>query len=252
MGKNILILTILILLPFTLAWDDCSLNCNTPSCGAYMDTNNNNLCDHGEPTPTPSTAQFISLSIPVAINEYDIITKEELKNHTIREIANLYQIDENIYATQLSQYYHYEINPKDHFQTLHDTINIEPSTAKEIALNIKTKAPITEQSTTGKKYRLITFSLIPIFGYLLTLFLSRKKIISIQNHRKIWNIILTGSFLISGIFGIILVIIANGAPFNIFFNILKWHVEAGIILAWTSIFHALWHIPYFKKIFNFK
>ena len=166
MKKYTLIFTILILLPFTFAWNDCNLNCDIPSCGAYIDTNDNTLCDHGELDPTK---------------------KETLKKFNLTE----------------------------------------------------------------KKYRLMTFSLISLFGFILTSILSRKKIISKINHRKIWNIILTGSFLVSGLLGILLVIVANGATLNLSFNALKWHVESGIILAWSSIFHALWHIPYFKTIFKF-
>ena len=61
-------------------------------------------------------------------------------------------------------------------------------------------------------YHLIPISLFLIIIYLITYTLTKKKIISIINHKKIWNILLLISFLISGILGILLIIKIN---FNI-------------------------------------
>ena len=98
-------------------------------------------------------------------------------------------------------------------------------------------------------YHLIPISLILIIIYLFTHILSKKKIISVVYHRKIWNILLLVSFLVSGILGILLVIEINfGMIFPLPFNILFWHVEVGTAMFAISIFHIFWHWAYFRNM----
>ena len=102
-------------------------------------------------------------------------------------------------------------------------------------------------------YHLVPISLILILLYFITHILSKKKIISVVNHRKIWNVLLLVSFLVSGILGILLVIEINfGIRISSPFNILFWHVETGITMFAISIFHTLWHWAYFKNLFTVK
>ena len=112
------------------------------------------------------------------------------------------------------------------------------------------------ESANNKKervYHLLPISLLLIILYAITDILSKKKIISVVNHRKIWNILLLITFLISGILGILLVIKINfGAVISLPFNILFWHVETGIAMFAISIFHILWHWAYFKNLFTIK
>ena len=65
--------------------------------------------------------------------------------------------------------------------------------------------------------------------------------------------ILLISFLISGIFGIILAIIVSyGIRLDFHSDLLFWHVEMGIAMAIISIFHISWYLRYFKKMFQFR
>jgi len=130
----------------------------------------------------------------------------------------------------------------DHSQLAPEDRNAEITNVQEI--NNK------QDKTT---YHLLSISLILILLYFITHILSKKKIISVVNHRKIWNILLLITFLISGILGILLVIkinfdIAIPLPFNILF----WHVEVGIAMTIISIFHILWHWVYFKNMLEMK
>lgn len=98
-------------------------------------------------------------------------------------------------------------------------------------------------------YHLVPISLILVLLYFITHILSKRKIISIVNHRKIWNILLLISFLISGLLGILLIIEINfGIKFPLPFNSLFWHVEVGIAMFVISIFHTFWHWGYFKRM----
>ena len=115
-----------------------------------------------------------------------------------------------------------------------------------------------EKNSSTKSNSGINYYFLPIAGilfiiYSITLALSRKKKIKLALHRKIWNFILLITFLISGTFGLILAIILSyGIRLDFYSDLLFWHVEMGISMAIISIFHILWHLKYFKKMFQFK
>jgi len=99
------------------------------------------------------------------------------------------------------------------------------------------------------------YPLIPVlaFGtalYLLSYYASKARYISVLVHRRIWNVLLLVFFLLSAFSGLFLVLHIN-YRLNISwpFNLLYWHVETGIVMAAISVYHILWHIPYFKCIF---
>ncbi len=186
MKKIIFILILSILIPaITLAWDDCphdKVDCPAPGdCVRYIDTDNDQICDHSQPAPE----------------------------------------DRNIEIT-----------------------SVQTTSDKDLIIN-------NEQNKTT--YHLIPISLLLIILYAITHILSKKKIVSVVKHRKIWNILLLITFLVSGILGILLVIRINfGIAIPLPFNILFWHVEVGIAMFVISIFHTLWHWAYFKNLFIIK
>lgn len=117
-------------------------------------------------------------------------------------------------------------------------INTQETSAKNLIITNQNKMT----------YHLIPISLLLIILYAITRILSRKKIISVINHRKIWNVLLLISFLISGIFGIILIVEINfETNFLLPFNILFWHVEIGIAMFIICVIHIIERWRYFKK-----
>ena len=100
----------------------------------------------------------------------------------------------------------------------------------------------------------INYYFLPIFFvlllcYFLTFGMGEKNIIKKIQHRKIWNFILLGTFLVSGIFGIILALsISSGIRLSFYADLLFWHVEFGIAMAIISIFHITWHWKYYKNM----
>ena len=98
-------------------------------------------------------------------------------------------------------------------------------------------------------YNALPIILFLLMIYLITYLLFANNNISRRSYKQIWSLILVISFLFVGISGIILSILADYhlvLPIN--FNLLFWHVEMGIILAITSIFHIHIHFKRFKKI----
>jgi hypothetical protein len=79
--------------------------------------------------------------------------------------------------------------------------------------------------------------------------LYRTKRIRISVHRKIWNLLLLTTFLVTGVFGLILTIdLDYTLPFTIPVDLLFWHVEAGIVMTLISLFHAGWHFNYYRNV----
>lgn len=103
------------------------------------------------------------------------------------------------------------------------------------------------------RYEFVGVSIILTIIYLVSFFLYRFNKITVVLHRRIWNILLLLTFLVSAILGILLVIRINyGVLFDFLpFNMLYWHVEAGIAMTIISLFHIGWHwryyLSYFKK-----
>ncbi len=117
--------------------------------------------------------------------------------------------------------------------------------------DLKTKTASESDNNKNKRvYHLLPILLFLIVLYIISHVLSKKKIISIVNHRKIWNVLLLVTFLISGILGILSVIRINfGIAIPLPFNILFWHVEIGIAMFIICIFHIIEHWYYFKNLF---
>ena len=245
-----IILTLSLFLNVVSAFDDCLNNqvaCAYPgTCALYVDTDGDNLCDRSQPDSTQ-----IEITENSVEQTEDLISGQDLKLYTVEEIANLYKINPNEYVIKLSEYYNIKIEKENSFQLLHDNYGIDPSTSKNIALAIKNNEEIViEPKTTNERiYHLIPILIISLIFYITSHILSKKNKISVSKHRRIWNILLLATFLISGILGILLVIRINfGINFPLPFNILFWHVEFGIAMSIISMFHIAWHWNYFKNI----
>ena len=251
--KILFVLFLFTLIPtVVLAWEDCPMGktpCND-ECELFIDIDNDGICDHSQPAPENRTQASEQ-------NVDNLISGSELKTKTVNEVAEIYKISADEYAEKLSEYYGAKISPNYSFQLLHDNYGMEPSIVKGIAASIKLGTPIdvTEADNNENKgvYHLLPISLLLVLLYSISHILSKKKIISIVNHRRIWNILLLITFLISGILGILLILRINfGWIIPLPFNILFWHVEVGIAMFIISIFHISWHWAYFKNILRTK
>ena len=143
----------------------------------------------------------------------------------------------------------------DHSQTTAENRNNDaPIAAIKSNTNDKTTVTIEKiNSQPEKVYNLFPISLFLIILYAVSHIFSKKKIISVGRHRKIWNILLLITFLISGVLGVLLVIEINFTlTFPVGFNILFWHVEAGIAMFVITLFHISWHKAYFRNMFKSK
>ncbi len=86
-----------------------------------------------------------------------------------------------------------------------------------------------------------------VIPYLYSLYLVKRGKVELFKQKQFWNIVLLGSFLISGILGLILAFcIDQKLSIDWYRPMLWWHVETGICMATIAIFHTLWHFGYYK------
>lgn len=196
-----------------------------------------------------------------ALAEEVELSGKELKTKTVAEVATLYQIDVNLYAEKVGQLLGVKVNTTDHFQLLHDNYGADPSAVKDIAVQMQidsgqtvtekeaTTESATKSNVADKQYNFFPITIALLVLYLFSFVLSRFKVIGYVLHKKIWNWLLLGFFVASALLGSLLAIrISNGIIVQLPFNILYWHVEAGIAMTVISIFHIVWHWKYFTAI----
>ena len=101
-------------------------------------------------------------------------------------------------------------------------------------------------------YHVSATGLTILIIYLISYAFCKTGIYTLQFHRKLWNTLLALVFIITAGAGIFLALQIT-YKWNIpqIKEFLKWHVETGIAMAFTGIFHFAWHLPYyFKKSAN--
>lgn len=132
-------------------------------------------------------------------------------------------------------------------KTVAETSQVSQQTVKSLNIN----ADNTKHPTKKRKAAYDFFFILAAVSllYLLTYFLSSKGVLKKSSHKKIWNGLLLMTFLVGGIFGLLLVIAINYDVFKPTFRALMyWHVEVGIAMSFISIFHIFWHIKYFRNL----
>lgn len=97
-------------------------------------------------------------------------------------------------------------------------------------------------------YNFLIIFITTLSSYFLSLFLVKIKKINLIQHRRFWNLILLISFLASCLLGLFLAFsIDNQLSLGWYLPLIWYHVEFGIVMALVSIFHFIWHIPYYKS-----
>ncbi|MDZ7859110.1 MAG: DUF4405 domain-containing protein [Candidatus Krumholzibacteriota bacterium] len=114
------------------------------------------------------------------------------------------------------------------------------------ANDVQNNADTQEETKEVINYYFIPIALTLTLIYFITLSLENKGKIKRSKHRKIWNILLLITFLVSGITGAVLAILVSyGITFSFYYDLLFWHVEFGIAMFVISLFHIIWHWKYF-------
>lgn len=244
MKKTILFFLIMVASAFLAGAQDCpfgeTYDPYPGDCARYVDSDSSGFCDYSEPAGMAQVS-------PDVIE----LTGQEVKGMTVSEVARHYGIDEDVFLERISAYLEVDVKKTDAFQLLHDNYGSEPSIIKDIAISIREDKQIEFKKTVSERYVFLSLALVITGIYIISYVLAKRKKFPMQTHKKIWNILLMISFLVTALSGIYLVIRLNyGLIIEMPFNILYWHVEFGIVLAFIAMFHALWHTAYFLAMFR--
>lgn len=100
-------------------------------------------------------------------------------------------------------------------------------------------------------YLVIPIALLLLLLYLSSLLLVRLNLLSKTHYRKIWNVALLISFVVTGIFGVLLAIQTNyKLEWPLVKTMLQFHVNFGLAMAFVAALHFFRHIRYYLKIFS--
>ncbi|MCD4770720.1 MAG: hypothetical protein K8R35_11205, partial [Bacteroidales bacterium] len=100
-------------------------------------------------------------------------------------------------------------------------------------------------------YHVESIGILSLLFYLITLAGRYKGFISSAAHRSFWNIVLLITFVLTATAGIFLALHINykwdieGVE-----KLITWHVEFGIGMSFTAIFHLSWHLRYYLELFK--
>ena len=253
-----------------LAWDNCPKGLvNDPypgACRRYVDTNGDSICDLSQSEPaatTTTTSQELSTdSEPAAVTATS--GEPPTGGCPLGPCANCgacLGIGSIALATPV------EDGGSDEGLVASGTIalaaaaggatttstTVSPSGGAN-AGSSATAASTIESDTSGQASSFRGYNVSPIaLGFFLiyaaSFILHRTKKIKVYTHRKIWNVLLLATFLVTGVFGLILTIQLDYAlPFSIPIDLLFWHVEAGVAMTLISVFHVGWHLKYYRNL----
>jgi len=98
-------------------------------------------------------------------------------------------------------------------------------------------------------YPLFSISILVILFYLLSAAMVRLGLMNKPNHRKFWNVILLGTFLVTGSIGLISVLKINyKLEIPYYDELLRYHVFFGIGMMIIGVIHLGWHLNYYLHI----
>ncbi len=188
-------------------------------CSRYVDLNGDGICDLSQSTAATTDTASSSSSSDTSVSTQDV---------------------SNGNGNHVSQ-----------------NVDPEPSNASMIqdpgSGNIDTSPPPVD----AHNYHILPISLLIIGGYLFTYYLFRKGILKPRKHYRIWNLLLVGGYLGTGITGVLLTFLINLGISTIYNpTITYWHAELSILMVVGTLIHLhLYKKPFkniFKVLFGFK
>ncbi len=257
-----------------LAWDNCPKGLvNDPypgRCSRYVDTNGDDICDLSQSEPVasttttaapPSTTTTQKLTTTTTSLAVATTTSGEPPTGdcplgpcagcgaclSIGSVVSLASADNTDTESAAIASGAVALAATDGSGTTSTTI--PPSSGSSDGSAGATGGANTDQASFFTGYNVSPIALGFFLIYTVSFILHKTKKIRVTTHRKIWNVLLLATFLITGIFGLILTIqLDYTLPFRIPFDLLFWHVEAGVAMTLISLFHVGWHFNYYRNL----
>ena len=223
----LLLLLVLFTTAAATAQQDCPQVDCPGICGRFVDADGDGFCDHGllsSPKVTAQTEQTPKAPKPKKTvgNGNSEVTPAPVPQEDAAEVP--------------------ETEPSEEVAVVEE-VTTEPTEDVE------------EPAEAPKPFRYPLFTILGItLGlYLLTFILVKTGKMAKPTHRKIWNVVLAATCIVSCLLGILLAFFINyGYRPAWYIDILHWHVYFGIAMTIIVIFHIFWHLEYYKNIFKKK
>lgn len=200
-------------------------------CGRFVDADGDGFCDHGR------------LSQPAKAEPEKKVEPQPAKAEPAKKVETE--------STKVQTTATEESDNKEE-SAIEDNAVPENNTANADTVAPAASAPA--QATKSKSpYPVYHILIALLLVYGVSIFLVKKGVWQKATHRKVWNIALTATFLVSCLLGVLLAIfIHHGYYPQTYVDFLHIHVWFGIAMTIIALFHALWHINYYKAIFKSK
>ena len=199
-------------------------------CGWFVDENNDGFCDNGL---VKQAAEIKQKTTNPSIDSAKAI-KEQIKTKEQRTETLFQQTKTKEEKTDINQQ---DSQTNNHVSEVNAAPSVTPKSSKQI----------------NKPYPLMPISVAVLVFYFTTMLLVKLKKIKKITHRRIWNVVLLISFILSCFGGFYLIFQLNyHYKMHLFPLYMKIHVLAGIVMTLIGMIHILWHLVYFKRIFSAK
>lgn len=190
------------------------------NCSRYIDLNGDGICDLSQTVPTTTTDQTTtSTSDPTTSTQ----TTDSNGTHGSHSVNT-------------------------------DSSNTDPS---NVTITSDSSNLDSGSQMDPTNYHVLPITLLMIGGYFFTYYLFKKGILKQQKHKRIWNLLLMGGYLGTGITGILLTFMINLGISTIYNpSITYWHAELAILMVVGTLVHLhIYKKPFknmFKVLFGFK
>jgi hypothetical protein len=265
-----------------LAWNNCPKGLvNDPypgACNRYVDTNGDDICDLSQPKPTAITTTTLGQTTATTVKREEttttvtaaataatsgepptgdcplgpcagcgaclsisvpVVASQDANNAVAAASASAVALSSLGSSATTST-------------TIPSSGGARTDATDATATSVTTATSTTEDSggfTLFTHYNISPIAIAFFLVYAVSFVLHKTKRIRLATHRKVWNVLLAATFLITGIFGLILTIqLDYPLPFTIPFDLLFWHVEAGAVMTFISLFHLGWHFKYYRNL----
>jgi hypothetical protein len=106
-------------------------------------------------------------------------------------------------------------------------------------------------ATAGNDFHILPVSLLIIGAYLFTHYLFSKGILKPKTHKRLWNLLLMGGYMGTGITGVILIYMVNlGVSLVYRQGLTYWHVELALLMVIGTLIHFHIYRKPFKNMFK--
>lgn len=216
---------------------DCGAMDCPGRCGRFIDQNGDGFCDRGRLSNPVKTTEPEAVTTPAKSEvKTEVKPESEVKKQTETKTENETPKEANVQSTAQTE-------------TMPDVAEATTVTIEEEAAVENEPAPIQNKSP----YSLILISAITLGLYLLTFILVKANVMKKATHRKIWNVALLITGLVSCLLGFFLVIQINyNWKMEWLWTVKLYHVQFGIAMTLIMIIHILWHMNYWKSIVTLK